>query len=112
MRVKDAWVVPEKMGSHTLHFRFTDDLEGKGESVGWFGALSLSTRGDAPLLPGARYPLPLVCSGLDGTHARCLVPASDAARAIGSPRLAAGDRVFVRAVLAGFSFSATLRFED
>ena len=112
MRVKDAWVVLEKMGSHTLHFRFTDDLEGKGESVGWFGSLAVSTRGDAPLLPGARYPIPLVCSGLDGTHARCLVPAADAPRADASPRLGTGDRVLVRAVLAGFSFSATLRFED
>ena len=110
--MKDAWVELEKMGSHTLHFRFTDDLEGKEESVGWFGALAVTTRGDAPLLPGARFPLALVCSGLDGTHARCLVPAPDDAHALAAPRLGTGDRVHVRAVLAGFSFSATLRFED
>lgn len=112
LRVKDAWVELEKMGSHTLHFRFTDDLEGRGESVGWFGTLAVATRGDAPLLPGARSPLPLVCSGLDGSRVKCLVPAPDPRHAAAAPRLAEGDRVLVRAVLAGFSFSATLRFED
>lgn len=108
MRVKDAWVKVEKMGGHTLVFVFTDDLEGRGQSIGHFGTLSVPTRGDAPLAPDARSPLPLLCSGLDSSKVRCMVPAPSGSAA---PRLGKGDRVFARAVLAGFSFSATLRVD-
>ncbi len=112
MRVKDAWVEIEKMGSHTLVFRFTESLEGRGESIGFFGALTVPTRGDAPLLPGARLPLRLLCKGLDGSKAECRVPPPADVYALQALRLVEGDRVAVRAVLAGFSFSATLRVED
>jgi serine/threonine-protein kinase len=112
MRVKDAWVEIERMGSHTLVFRFTESLEGRGESIGFFGTLSVPTRGDAPLLPGARIPLRLLCKGLDSSKAECHVPPPADAHALQALRLDEGDRVAVRAVLAGFSFSATLRVED
>jgi serine/threonine-protein kinase len=112
MRVKDAWVEVEKMGSHTLVFRFTDSLEGRGESIGSFGAITVPTRGDAPLLPGARLPIRLLCKGLDSSRAECRVPPPADAYALQTLRLVEGDRVTVRAVLAGFSFSATLRVED
>ena len=112
MRVKDAWVEIEKMGSHTLVFKFTESLEGRGESIGFFGALTVPTRGDAPLLPGARFPLRLLCKGLGSSKVECRVPPPADAYALQAPRLAEGDRVAVRAVLAGFSFSATLRVED
>ena len=112
MRVKDAWVEIEKMGSHTLVFRFTESLEGRSESIGFFGTISVPTRGDAPLLPGARLPLRLLCKGLDSSKAECRVPPPADAYALQALRLVEGDRVSVRAVLAGFSFSATLRVED
>ena len=112
MRLKDAWVEIEKMGSHTLVFKFTDDLEGEGESIGVFGTLVVATRGDAPLLPGARLPLRLLCKGLDSSKVECRVPPPADAFASQAVRLGEGDRVSVRAVLAGFSFSATLRVED
>ena len=112
MRVKDAWVEVEKMGSHTLVFRFTESLDGNGESIGYFGTLTVPTRGDAPLLPGARLPLRLLCKGLDSSRAECRVPPPADAYALQALRLVEGDRVAVRAVLSGFSFSATLRVED
>ncbi len=112
MRVKDAWVEVEKMGSHTLVFRFTESLEGRGESIGFFGTISVPTRGDAPLLPGARLPLRLLCKGLGSSRAECRVPPPADAYALQALRLVEGDRVSVRAVLSGFSFSATLRVEE
>ena len=111
MRVKDAWVEVRKSGT-TLFFQFTRSLEGNGESVGHFGTLVVTTRGNAPLVPGARSPLPLLCRGLDSRKASCAVPPPADPHAHLAVRLGEGDRVAVRAVLSGFSFSATLRIED
>ncbi|MFN7985936.1 MAG: serine/threonine-protein kinase [Thermoanaerobaculia bacterium] len=112
MRLKDAWVEVVKGGSYTLVFKFTDDLEGRGESIGTFAAISVPTRGDVPLLPGARVPIRLLCKGLDASKVQCMVPPPADAFTLQAPHLTEGDRVSVRAVLAGFSFSATLRVED
>ena len=112
MRLKDAWVELVRGGSHTLVFKFTESLEGRGESIGYFGLLAVPTRGDAPLLPGARFPLRLLCKGLDSSKAECRVPPPADAYVLQAIRLVEQDRVSVRAVLAGFSFSATLRVED
>ena len=111
MRVRDAWVEVKKSGT-TLFFQFTRSLEGSGESVGHFGTLVVTTRGNAPLVPGARSPLPLLCRGLDSRRASCAVPPPTEPHAHLAVRLGEGDRVAVRAVLSGFSFSATLRIED
>ena len=111
MRLKDAWLEIEKAGN-MLHFQFTRSLEGSGENIGFFGTLSVTTRGNAPLVPGARSPLPLLCKGLDSRKATCAVPAPADPYAHLAVRLGEGDRVAVRAVLSGFSFSATLRIED
>ena len=111
MRVKDAWLEVGKVGS-TLYFQFTKSLEGRGENIGFFGTLSVTTRGNAPLVPGARIPLPLLCKGLDSRKAACAVPPPTDPYAHLAIRLGEGDRVAVRAVLSGFSFSATLRVED
>jgi|GEM_PF-5752956 len=111
MRVKDAWVEVRKSGT-TLFFQFTRSLEGNGESIGHFGTLVATTRGNAPLVPGARSPLPLLCRGLDSRRASCAVPPPTEPHAHLAVRLGEGDRVAVRAVLSGFSFSATLRIED
>lgn len=111
MRVRDAWVEVKKSGT-TLFFQFTRSLEGNGESVGHFGTLVVTTRGNAPLVPGARSPLPLLCRGLDSRRASCAVPPPTEPHAHLAVRLGEGDRVAVRAVLSGFSFSATLRIED
>ena len=111
MRLKDAWLEIEKAGS-TLHFQFTRSLEGSGENIGYFGSLTVTTRGNAPLVPGARSPLPLLCRGLDSRTATCAVPPPADPYAHLAVRLGEGDRVAVRAVLSGFSFSATLRIED
>ena len=111
MRLKDAWLEIEKAGS-TLFFQFTRSLEGSGESIGYFGTLAVTTRGNAPLVPGARSPLPLLCKGLDSRRATCAVPPPADPYAHLAVRLGEGDRVAVRAVLSGFSFSATLRIED
>ncbi len=111
MRLKDAWLEIEKAGN-TLHFQFTRSLEGSGESIGYFGSVTVTTRGNAPLVPGARSPLPLLCKGLDSRKATCAVPAPADPYAHLAVRLGEGDRVAVRAVLSGFSFSATLRIED
>jgi hypothetical protein len=111
MRVKDAWLEVGKAGS-TLHFQFTRSLEGSGENIGTFGTLTVTTRGNAPLIPGARSPLPLLCKGLDSRKATCAVPPPADPYAHLAVRLGEGDRVAVRAVLSGFSFSATLRIED
>ena len=72
----------------------------------------MTTRGNAPLVPGARSPLPLLCRGLDSRTATCAVPPAADPYAHLAVRLGEGDRVAVRAVLSGFSFSATLRIED
>lgn len=110
-RLKDAWLEIEKAGS-TLHFQFTRSLEGKGENIGTFGTLTVTTRGNAPLVPGARSPLPLLCRGLDSRKVTCAVPPPADLYSHLAVRLGEGDRVAVRAVLSGFSFSATLRIED
>ncbi len=110
-RLKDAWLEVEKVGC-TLHFQFTRSLEGKGENIGTFGTLSVTTRGGAPLVPGARSPLPLLCKGLDSRKVTCAVPPPADPYSHLAVRLGEGDRVAVRAVLSGFSFSATLRIED
>lgn len=110
-RLKDAWLEVAKIGN-TLHFEFTRSLEGNGESIGHFGTLSVTTRGGAPLVPGARSPLPLLCKGLDSRKVTCAVPPPADLYSHLAVRLGEGDRVAVRAVLSGFSFSATLRIED
>ena len=111
LRLKDAWLEVKKAGS-TLCFQFTKSLEGNGENIGYFGTLSVTTRGNAPLVPGARSPLPLLCKGLDSRKVTCAVPPPADPYAHLAVRLGEGDRVSVRAVLSGFSFSATLRVED
>lgn len=111
MRLKDAWLEIEKAGN-TLHFQFTRSLEGSGENIGYFGSVTVTTRGNAALVPGARSPLPLLCKGLDSRKATCAVPAPADPYTHLAVRLGEGDRVAVRAVLSGFSFSATLRIED
>ncbi len=112
MRLKDAWAEPGRKGVTTLYFKFSEDLKGRGETIGYFGRLTIPSRGDVPLLPGARYPILLTCKGLDNDKVKCLVPAPDYGPGLAPPKLTDKDRIAVRASLAGFPVSVTLRVDD